>query len=172
MPRAAVRARDVSKPKGRKSAFVFYLEACREELRRKNQQVPPMTDMKELYASAWNDLSEQQRESFNQLAEKDKLRFNSEMQDYNPEQPKKERKQKKPKDPNAPKRFLSAFFWFSNEERANVRKKNPDAGIGGIAKELGKMWNEIDPDVKQKYVRLAEVDRARYDQEMADYRGE
>jgi hypothetical protein len=44
------------------------------------------------------------------------------------------RKQKKAKDPNAPKRALSGFFWFSNEERAKVKAANPEFTVGDIAK--------------------------------------
>ena len=38
----------------------------------------------------------------------------------------KKKKVKKMKDPNAPKRALSGFFWFSNEERPKVQAANPD----------------------------------------------
>ena len=44
------------------------------------------------------------------------------------------RKQKKAKDPNAPKRALSGFFWFSNEERGKVKAANPEFTVGDVAK--------------------------------------
>merc|ERR1712223_1092672 len=56
-----------------------------------------------------------------------------------------EKKQRKKKDPNAPKRPMSAYFLFMNATRPTVRKENPDASIGEVAKILGKMWGEIDP---------------------------
>merc|ERR1712203_282789 len=51
-----------------------------------------------------------------------------------------EKKQRKKKDPNAPKRPMSAYFLFMNATRPTVRKENPDASIGEVAKILGKMW--------------------------------
>ena len=39
---------------------------------------------------------------------------------------KNKKKVKRMKDPNAPKRALSGFFWFSNEERPKVQAANPD----------------------------------------------
>jgi hypothetical protein len=45
------------------------------------------------------------------------------------------RKQKRAKDPNAPKRALSGFFWFSNEERGKVKAANPEFSVGDVAKE-------------------------------------
>merc|ERR1712127_812565 len=62
----------------------------------------------------------------------------------------KAKKAKKVKDPNAPKRPMSAYFLFMNEERAKVRKENPDGGIGDIAKILGKMWAEVDSSTKAR----------------------
>lgn len=49
------------------------------------------------------------------------------------------------KDPNAPKRCMSAFFWYSQDARGKVRAANPDFGVGDIAKELGKRWAD-EPD--------------------------
>merc|ERR1712158_349614 len=62
-----------------------------------------------------------------------------------------EKKQRKKKDPNAPKRPMSAYFLFMNATGPTVRKENPDASIGEVAKILGKMWGEIEPADKAKY---------------------
>merc|ERR1712037_1094264 len=62
-----------------------------------------------------------------------------------------EKKQRKKKDPNAPKRPMSAYFLFMNATRPQVRKENPDASIGEVAKIMGKMWGEIEPADKAKY---------------------
>ena len=34
------------------------------------------------------------------------------------------------KDPNAPKRGLSAYMFFANEQRENVREENPGISFG------------------------------------------
>jgi hypothetical protein len=68
-----------------------------------------------------------------------------------PAKKQKEKKQRKKKDPNAPKRPMSAYFLFMNAERAGVRKENPEASIGEIAKIMGKMWGEIAPADKTKF---------------------
>lgn len=69
---------------------------------------------------------------------------------------------KKVKDPNAPKRSLSAFFFFGNDQRAQIKEENPDFGVTDIAKEIGKRWADIDPNLKAKFEKLAEDDKARY----------
>jgi hypothetical protein len=37
------------------------------------------------------------------------------------------------KDPNAPKRGLSAYMFFANEQRENVREENPGISFGKLA---------------------------------------
>ena len=59
--------------------------------------------------------------------------------------------QKPMKDPNAPKKPLSAYFLFSPEERLKVKNENPDFSITEVAKELGKRWANLDPNLKQNY---------------------
>lgn len=60
--------------------------------------------------------------------------------------------------------FRSAFFWFCNEKRNEVKALNPEYGVGDIAKELGRKWADVEPEVKQKYELMAEKDKARYEQ--------
>lgn len=79
-------------------------------------------------------------------------------------------KPKKKKDPNAPKQPLSAYFIFSTEERVKVKESNPHYSICEVAKELGRRWAEMDPQVKQRYQARAEEERQKYDNEMANYR--
>ncbi|KAA8567384.1 hypothetical protein EYC84_010404 [Monilinia fructicola] len=43
---------------------------------------------------------------------------------------------KKKKDPNAPKRGLSAYMFFANEQRDNVREENPGISFGQVGKNL------------------------------------
>lgn len=41
-------------------------------------------------------------------------------------------KKRAKKDPNAPKRALTAYFMFSNTNRARIKEKNPDAAVSDI----------------------------------------
>merc|ERR1711981_519839 len=76
-----------------------------------------------------------------------------------------EKKQRKKKDPNAPKRPMSAYFLFMNATRPTVRKENPDASIGEVAKILGKMWGEIEPADKAKYDKDAAAAKKKWEAE-------
>ncbi|KAK4336742.1 hypothetical protein RND71_043659 [Anisodus tanguticus] len=113
-------------------------------------------------------MSEKEKQRFKTLAEKDKKRYDNDMKNYSGPTGKPSKKKKK--DPNAPKRALSAFFWFCNDERSVVKSTQPDASVGEVAKELGKRWGVIKPELKKKYEALATKDKARYEKEMIAYK--
>ncbi|KAK9893524.1 hypothetical protein P389DRAFT_198779 [Cystobasidium minutum MCA 4210] len=71
--------------------------------------------------------------------------------------------------PNAPKRALSAYMIFSNEQRQTVKEENPDATFGEMGKLLGARWKEMDDNAKKPYVAKAEVEKQRYEREKAAY---
>merc|ERR1711876_139461 len=78
--------------------------------------------------------------------------------------------QKPIKDPNAPKKPLSAYFLFSQEERLKVKAENPDYSITEVAKELGKRWATLNPDIKNTYEQRYQDARRVYETEMNTYK--
>jgi uncharacterized protein YodC (DUF2158 family) len=78
--------------------------------------------------------------------------------------------QKPMKDPNAPKKPLSAYFLFSQEERLKVKNINPEMSITEVAKELGKRWATLDPTLKASYESRYQEARKQYDAEMSQYK--
>jgi len=73
--------------------------------------------------------------------------------------------QKPMKDPNSPKRPLSAFMLFSQEERMKVMEENPDFLVTDVAKELGKKWAAMDRVVKGSYEERYQEAKKLYDKE-------
>ncbi|KAK4048425.1 Non-histone chromosomal protein 6 [Microbotryomycetes sp. JL201] len=71
------------------------------------------------------------------------------------------------KDPNAPKRPLSAYMHFSQQNREQVKSDNPEASFGELGKLLGGKWKEMSDSEKKPYVDMAEKDKARYEKEKA-----
>jgi len=161
------------KPKGRMSAYAYFVQTCREEHKKKhpNENVV-FAEFSRKCADRWKTMSDKEKGRFHTMAEKDKKRYEGEMANWKP--PKGEKggrgKKKRTKDPNAPKRALSAFFWFCNDERPKVKVVLPDASVGEVAKELGRRWNDCTEDQKSKYEALAAKDKARYEKEMGAYK--
>lgn len=163
-----------AKPRGRMSAYAYFVQTCREEHKKKhpNESVV-FAEFSKKCAERWKTMSEKEKKRFQDMAEKDKKRYESEMANYTPMKGEKGKgkKRKRQKDPNAPKRSLSAFFWFCQDERGKVKAVNPELTVGEIAKELGKRWNDVSEDTKSKYEALAAKDKARYEKEMKAYKG-
>ncbi|VDN14108.1 unnamed protein product [Dibothriocephalus latus] len=78
------------------------------------------------------------------------------------------KKKKKNKDPNAPKRPMSAFFLFSQDERPKLRQLHPDWTVGQMAKELGVRWEQCKN--RSKYNAQAVAEKARYEKAVEDYK--
>jgi hypothetical protein len=81
----------------------------------------------------------------------------------------KEEIRKKKKDPNAPKRALSAYMYFANEQRDTVRSENPGVSFGQIGKLLGEKWKSLTETDKAPYEGKATQDKKRYEEEKAAY---
>ena len=68
-----------------------------------------------------------------------------------------------------PKRPISAFILYMNDNRDRIKKQNPDATFGGLAQIGSAEWKVVKPVVKSKYEKLAEQDRSRYELAMQSY---
>ncbi|CAG0882648.1 unnamed protein product [Darwinula stevensoni] len=155
-----------NKPRGRVSAYAFFVQACREEHKKKhpNDNVV-FAEFSKKCSERWKNMSEKEKNRFQEMAAKDKQRFDVEMSHY--EGPGKAegggKKKKRAKDPAAPKRAMSAFFFFSADERRKVVAENPGLRVTEVAKEMGKRWAAVSPQVKSKYDAMAVKDKARYE---------
>ena len=120
-----------------------------------------ITEVAKELGKRWATLDPNIKNSYEQRYQESRRVYESEMNNYKP---------KKKKDPNTPKQPLSAYFIFSTEERLKVKESNPSFSICEVAKELGRRWAEMDPQVKQRYQQRAEEERQKYDNDMANYR--
>merc|ERR1711936_97128 len=82
--------------------------------------------------------------------------------------PKRKKGQKKDKD--APKRAMSAFFLFAQDERPKVKAANASASIGDIGKELGARWAKCPAAAKAGYEKKAAALKVKQQAEMAKYK--
>mmetsp|Transcript_35233 Transcript_35233/g.41560 ORF Transcript_35233/g.41560 Transcript_35233/m.41560 type:complete len:198 (-) Transcript_35233:194-787(-) len=90
------------------------------------------------------------------------------------EAPQKKRNQKvvtkkKVKDPNAPKGAKTAYIYFCDQTRAELKVDEPELTFGEVGKKLGSLWGALDQKSKAPFVKQAAADKARFDEEMADY---
>lgn len=152
------------------SAYAFFIQTCREEHK---QQHPGETivfrDFSKKCADRWKTLSDVEKQHFSDMATQDRARYAKELQSYRGPRI-RNRRRKTRKDPRAPKRALSAFFWFCSDERPKVRAVTPNASVGKVARELGMLWASAEQDVKDKYEKMAIKDKQRYEEQMEAYK--
>jgi HMG (high mobility group) box len=96
-------------------------------------------------------------------------------------------------DPNAPKRGLSAYMFFANEQRENVRDENPGITFGTVlpqiaastrfahiltnvycrsgqvGKVLGERWKALNDKQRAPYEAKAAADKKRYEEAKEKY---
>ena len=103
-----------------------------------------------------------------QLWEEEKEKIDEEMKNQLKEiLPAKKSRVKKSK--NAPKNPKSAYIFYCQEERPNVKSEMPDLTAKEVLKELGGRWQATDEENRAKYQKMAEEDKARYAEEMKNY---
>jgi hypothetical protein len=82
------------------------------------------------------------------------------------------KKTKAKKDKNAPKKNSSAYIFFCNDKRAEVKDEHPELKNNEILKELGLLWKKYKdekPTEVKKYEKKAADDKERYQEEMKNY---
>lgn len=66
-----------------------------------------------------------------------------------------------------PKKPLTAYFLFMDEQRPSVKEENPGAKIGELAKIIGAKWKELDEESKVVYVEQANKAKEAYLKQLA-----
>ncbi|CAO2621642.1 High mobility group protein B3 [Lemmus lemmus] len=136
---------DPKKPKGKMSAYAFFVQTCREEHKKKNPEVPVnFAEFSKKCSERWKTMSGKEKSKFDEMAKADKVRYDREMKDYGPA-----KGGKKKKDPNAPKRPPSGFFLFCSEFRPKIKSTNPGISIGDVQPYITKAAK-----LKEKYEKV------------------
>ena len=97
--------RDKDKPKGKTSAYAFFVQDQKETLKSKGESLD-FSAFSKSCSDEWKKVDDKTK--FMKKAEADKVRYEREMKDYIPPPDSKDAKmkRKKKKDANAPKRAL------------------------------------------------------------------
>jgi len=175
MPKAR---KDPNKPKGVKSAYIFFVEEQRN-VNDKNGEQLSFAELSKKCGVMWSDMNDDEKSKYVEQSEKDRKRHKNEMKNYVPPQADSgsdsedegasKKKKKKAKDPNAPKRPITAYFFFAADKRPEIKKDDPSLGITQIAARIGEQWRGLDDDDKHPYELKAAQDKDRYFKEITAY---
>jgi len=89
--------------------------------------------------------------------------------DVNQEDVRKDTKFVKKENNEQPKRPMSAFVLFGQDNRDRIRKENPAATFGDFGKLLGAEWAKASDSQKRKYIALYDQSKKEYDKKMSEY---
>jgi len=161
--------KDPNKPKRAMSSFMFFANDRRNDIKSANPELK-VTEIGKKLGEIWQSFGPEEKKKYEDMAAKDSERYQKQIENYHPpetgsssdEDKPSKKKRKKNKDPNRPKRSLSSFMFFANENRKSVKEKFPDLKMTEIGKKLADEWNSLTPDGKTKYEQMAAKDKERY----------
>lgn len=161
--------KDKNAPKRALSAFMFFSNDIRETVKREMPELQFLQISIEI-GKRWKEITDEERRPYDELALADKRRYLEEKEDYVPDVSYENAKPaRKKKDPNAPKRALSAYFFFCNEIRDSVRAENPNKKITEIATLLAEKWRALPDKKRVKYQKMHEEAKVKYQDAMEEY---
>ena len=169
------KGRKTTGPKRPISAYLYFCKEKRAEVKEENPNMKATEITSEL-GRLWHEVKETEEvEQYNELAKADRARYNAEVEEAQVEsggnESKGEEKAKKKKrvtKKGGPKRPKSAYLYFCEEKRAEVKEENPDMKPTEVTSELGRLWNKIkDTKAALKYKEQAEDAKAQYAEAVA-----
>uniref|UniRef100_A0A8I5TKB9 HMG box domain-containing protein n=1 Tax=Pongo abelii TaxID=9601 RepID=A0A8I5TKB9_PONAB len=125
---------DPKKLRGKMSSYAFFVQTCREELKKKYPDASvSFSEFSKKCSERWKAMSAKEKGKFEDMAKVDKAHYEREMKTYIP--PKGETKKKFEDSNCCPK----------------IKGEHPGLSTGDVAKKLGEMWNNTAADDKQPY---------------------
>lgn len=122
----------------------------------------------------WSNLSPEQQSIYIVRVAQEKLEYNelsSLMKDTLTEE--QLAKLKRENDPNMPPKAKSAYVYFTMLYRPTIltemQERKEDTSLPNVSARLSTVWSGLDEKGKEKYQKLAEEDKARYQREWEQY---
>jgi structure-specific recognition protein 1 len=181
-PKKKKAKKDPNAPKRAMTAYMFYNQAIRAPLKKENPDLS-FGDLGKLIGQKYKALTVEEKQKYNDQAVEAKAKYEKAMANYTPPEPESDdsdddatkksassKKKKAKKDPNAPKRGLSAYMYFNQEKRSQLKEENPDLSFGDLGKLVGQKYKAMTPEEKAKYDKMAKDDKERYVREMKAYK--
>ena len=161
--------KDPDAPKRPLTPYILFCLAERVTVQSANPSMSGKDITSEL-GRLWQDLSEDKKSVYKKQYEDDKVRYASELSNYDSSSSEESNTKKKTekKSPTGPKRGLTSYIFFCQQNRAIVKKAEPAFDAKDVTRELGRRWNALSETDKAPFVKLAEEDKLRYEKEKSE----
>ncbi|XP_033106493.1 high mobility group protein B1-like [Anneissia japonica] len=140
-----------------KTGYFYFLDYFRKNYNKDADHISKASEITKACGAAWQAMSVDEREPFQKLARKDRERYEAEMSVY-----------KKERDPDKPKKPPTAYFYFLEDFRKEMKGKTVK---GKRVTELcGEQWNQLTDEQKRPYMERVAVQYKKYQEAMEVYR--
>uniref|UniRef100_A0A7S2K4A5 HMG box domain-containing protein n=2 Tax=Leptocylindrus danicus TaxID=163516 RepID=A0A7S2K4A5_9STRA len=136
-------------PKRHRTAYIHFSMAKMAELKAQSRTTTASsgddkaTSMAKVVSECWKTMSLAERTKWNAIAERDKVRYNVEKSLYTGPWKVPKAEKRKAGNQSAPKKPMTAFLFFANEERPRIKRGNPEMKNMEVSKRLGEMWKSM-----------------------------
>jgi structure-specific recognition protein 1 len=166
---AKKKKKDANAPKAARSAFQLWSNWMRPQIKAADKS---FAEVNRELGQKWKDLDATTKADWQMKASSDKERHSSEMESYIPAEGGGKKKRKaKAKDPNAPKKPLTAYFFFVAREREATKAEHPGVSTSELAKIMGSKWSELGDEGKAPFNAQAADAKDAYKAAMVAYAG-
>lgn len=157
-------------PKRFKSSYICFFMAKQAQIQEELGDKASVSSVSKRSAELWKDLPADERAHWEEVAAKDKQRYMNEKASYTgPWQVPWKRSRK---DPSAPKRPMSAFLYYSQGKRSEIKANNPGMKNTEVSKMLGQLWQNLPEEERAPHVAREKEERERYKVAIAEWRKE
>ena len=134
----------------------------RGKFREENPEMK-MGQITQALTEVWKKLNDQERKKYEDMNVADKARYEKELEEAGGKPSKAAQKKAEKDGSGAPKKPLSAYFLFLNDNRQKIRDANPDLSMCEQTKLMGAKYRELNEKDKAHYDSLAKRDKERYE---------
>ncbi|KAK8805387.1 hypothetical protein WA158_002043 [Blastocystis sp. Blastoise] len=162
----------VQGPKKPRSAYIYYCQEHRDRVRGEHPGMAP-TDISKVLGNEWNALGIDDKQKYRVLEIEDRERYKMEMDDMGLHNnantiPGDDARKTAPRQSSISSvcRAKSAYIFFCNEKRDDMKQLHPEWTMIEITKELASIWKNMNEDMKKPYSMYAYEDKERVRKEV------
>jgi high mobility group protein B2 len=145
------------------SAYMFYCKEKRPEFKKEHPKAS-FSELGKICGEQWKSLSDEDKKPFEKMHDDDKIRYEKEKEDAGEtEDDSKQKKKRAKKVAGQPKKGKSAFVFFGEDKRKEMKEQGKTAPFAEMGKIIGDAWKALSDDEKKPY-----QDKAARAKEVAD----
>merc|ERR1719389_1550745 len=130
------------------SAYFFFAQEMRPKVMAEDSTLTYFTAATKI-SELWKDVDEKSKEEYEEKARVDKERYLKEKAEYEGSAAGSSKAIKAERDENAPKRNMSAYFFFAQEMRPKVMAEDSTLTYFTAATKISELWKDVDEKTKE-----------------------